>query len=258
MLTRRASVSLPKPLVADRRGAASTAHIDGAAPPAPGACLHPGGRGLTQHLIEACRFPAHACVLDLGCGAGDGVKMLSQAYAVQAYGIDERPEALYAGAHTWPNCPPCGGSLTCARLEGLPIASHTCDGLLAECSLSTVAHLDLALRECRRVLKAGGRLAITDLYLRSPHPGAPLPGLLDSAGWRAALAKHGFHIITQEDHTPALLAWVAQAMFAGQSLTSLWGCRPPAWANALPQSAKSLGYLMLIAQAAGASPLARM
>ena len=41
--------------------------------------------------------------------------------------------------------------------------------VLAECSLAAMAHLEETLAEFRRVLVPAGRLALSDVYVRSPQ-----------------------------------------------------------------------------------------
>jgi ubiquinone/menaquinone biosynthesis C-methylase UbiE len=160
----------------------------------------PGGLALTDRLLAACAFRPGARILDLGCGAGTTVRHLL-ARGLAAMGVDRDPAAL-AGP----------GPFLCALAERLPLADRSLDGVLMECSLSETDDPDRVLDQCRRVLRPGGRLGLTDLYARSGEARrAGGAGRLQS---RTALAKqleaHGFQPEWFEDCTPLLQAYFCQ------------------------------------------------
>jgi len=211
--------------------------------------LHPGGLELTSRAIDVGAFHCGERVLDVGCGCGTTVPLLAQSLGVRPAGIDLRLPALQDGQARFP-----GVSLACARAQQLPFGAETWDGLLAECSLSTMPNLALVLAECRRVLVQGGRLVISDLYRRAPTVDPGQATLLDQPGWLAQLESHGFSIRMWEDHTQALKIWAARAILSGRPLDSLWGCCPPMSGDKLPAALSQLrlGYFLLVAQKAEA------
>lgn len=212
--------------------------------------LHPGGLALTRRAAGLGGFQPGQRALDLGCGGGATVRWLAEAGGMRSAGIDLRLSALQAGATGQP-----GVNLVCAQAERLPFGDQTWDCLLAECSLSQVSDWRGLLAECHRVMVSHGCLVIGDLYWRglpADNQAAPdgkrfLPAALDQSGWVERLAQAGFETRYWEDHTPALKALAAQALWAGRPLTSLWGCRPetaPSWSAAKQRQS---GYFLLVA-----------
>lgn len=194
----------------------------------------PGGLALTDRLLEACAFPPGARVLDLGCGAGATVRHLL-ARGLAALGADPDPAA------------PAGpGPFLRARAERLPLAAGCLDGILMECSLSVTGDPDRALGECRRVLRPGGRLGLTDLYARGGTAGwAGCGGRLELRSvLEDRLAAHGFQVERFEDCTPLLQAWFGQLILdpglGGGGI--LGGCEPAAL------RAARAGYGLLVAR----------
>ena len=121
-----------------------------------GAPLRPGGLKLTEELIDLAEFRAGDRVLDIGCGLGASTRLLNRR-GVAAVGVD-----IDAGAVTDPWTP-----LVVADAARLPFADASLNGVVAECVVSTLANSGRALAEWARVLKAGGRLALSDVVSRA-------------------------------------------------------------------------------------------
>ncbi|MDR3374180.1 MAG: hypothetical protein P4L98_10665, partial [Ancalomicrobiaceae bacterium] len=84
------------------------------------------------------------------------------------------------------------------------------------------------LDEWFRILRPGGRLAISDVYRRAGEPDevAVSGDLAPFASWRRIafdLAAAGFSIQWFEDRSDVLANWVARFVFAQGSLEALWG-----------------------------------
>ncbi len=115
-----------------------------------------GRRTLVQRALEAQPVPP-GVVLDVGCGTGDNMEMLTAATGAPTLGTDL---SRYALQHAMRGAG--GGVRTLVALaEHLPVASGVC-ALVS--SMDVVEHLDddlVGLTEYRRVLVPGGLLLLT-------------------------------------------------------------------------------------------------
>ncbi|MCH8056655.1 MAG: class I SAM-dependent methyltransferase [Proteobacteria bacterium] len=178
--------------------------------------FHPGGEELTNRTVAAMNLPAGAAIADLGCGTGTTAIMLARYYdfvvsavdisaanierAVQRMGADQTTVRFYqADAHQ------------------LPFNDSELDGLIAECSFSLFSERETVLAEIRRVLKPGGKLAITDMATSGALPEdiagvlAPWTCLADAVDQETYLemfAAAGFKIQTMADESAGLISLV--------------------------------------------------
>ncbi len=221
---------------------------------AAGGLLRPGGMHLTERMLSCCDLPVQARILDLGCGSGSTAAYLLDA-GFRAAGVDHSAQLLQAGRQRQPELP-----LVCARAAALPVASETMDAVLAECSLSAISGRDDVLRECWRVLRFGGKLAVSDIYARNPEGVPALRRLPLSCGLREAISKdelilhleaHAFDMLAWEDHSEALKHLAAQLILSHGSLGNFLSCSEPAADPLDIQIAfgkARLGYYLLVAQ----------
>ena len=213
-----------------------------------GAPLRPGGDELSRLAFDCAGFSAGQRVLDLGCGVGVGTRLL-HARGCLAVGLDRASARLAQARRSEP-----GLVLVAGDGRRLPFADDSFDGIVAECVCSLIGYSAGFFAECARVLRPGGRLALTDLYARADAgtetPGdAALAGCLAGMTTRdaiiAALAGAGLRIETWQDHTPRLASFVAQLIFSGQGGEALYSGEGPAGAAAL--RARRPGYFLLVA-----------
>jgi SAM-dependent methyltransferase len=212
-------------------------------------CQHPGGLVLTQQVIAYCAFAAGAKVVDIGCGAGTTVEYLRTVCGLDAVGVDLSEVRLEQGRSRSAGLP-----LLQAAGEQLPFADAAADGVIAECSLSVMQDAGKVVAESSRILVDGGRLAITDVYVRNPDDSlsaCQLPGAGVGRDLTRLLAKNAFQIIVWEDRSVLLPEFVASYIMEHGSIEDFWQGMA---GNDLRQSARQtmdrprLGYFLLVAE----------
>jgi ubiquinone/menaquinone biosynthesis C-methylase UbiE len=174
--------------------------------------FHPGGEDLTRRTIAAMDLPAYATVADLGCGTGTTALMLTRDFNLQVSGVDlsaanieraiERTDTNSAAVR-----------FIQADAQKLPFDDNEFDGILAECSFSLFADQAAVLAEIKRVLKPGGRLAITDMAIGGPlpvdiaeviSPWTCLVDAMDRQSYAQGFAAAGFAIQVITDESAGL------------------------------------------------------
>ncbi|MGX8773484.1 MAG: class I SAM-dependent methyltransferase [Bacillota bacterium] len=125
----------------------------------------PGGFAVTDRALEIADYKAESRILDVGCGEGDTVDYLNK-MGMKAEGIDINLAKVDTAKKQYPGINVRFGDG--GILEDY--MSYTFDGIIMECSLSTLPQPDEALHEAYCVLKKGGRLIITDYYEIDPDP----------------------------------------------------------------------------------------
>jgi len=185
-----------------------------------GGPLRPGGLDITRHALDLVDLPDKARVLDAGCGFGATLALLDTFPGVRAVGLDRSLDKLRAVEQQGDR-----DSLVQADLHGLCLVDDCLDAVFCECTVSLLVDRMLALGEFRRVLRPGGALVMSDLYLRGNRPlqerisGASCcEGALPEKKIRGLLQRSGFDTVMWEDHTPALTRLAADLIFAGGSL----------------------------------------
>lgn len=123
-----------------------------------GATLRPGGLELTMRALELCAFKTGDKIMNLGCGPGESLALL-RSLGLNAWGLDQSAILLQEAIKH--------GPAVLARAQELPVQNAALDGVRAECVLSLMPDKLAVLREIRRALKNGGRLLLSDLFLKS-------------------------------------------------------------------------------------------
>ena len=193
---------------------------------AAGAEFRPGGLDLTEELAAECGLMQGQRVLDLGCGVGSTASYLARRWGVSVVGLDSSVGFIEEAESRDP-----GVTWTLGRAEEIPYGDGSFDAVFCECFLSTLDDPSRVLGEIRRVLRADGRLAVTDMYLRNPGNAPSLIGLpaascLRRAGCREAvvstLERADFSVRVWRDRSDALKAFTASMVFAYGSLARFW------------------------------------
>jgi SAM-dependent methyltransferase len=176
---------------------------------------HPGGAALSRRLADILELRPGQEVLDVACGAGTTALLLAKERGVKATGID-LGAAQVAQAQTRATGLALDNLVRfqLGDAERLPLDDGYFDAVVCECALCTFPHKPTAASEIARVLRRGGTLGITDVWL---EPGRLEPELAGIAGriacladaqpiavTRDLLASSGFHITTVERHDQAL------------------------------------------------------
>ena len=190
-------------------------------------CLRPGGLELTERLVALAGLRPATAALDVGCGAGATVALLTDRFGLRVTGVDASDAQVRRARAARPDL-----EFVCGRAEALPFAAGAFDAALCECVLSTVGERGRVLAETARVLAPNGVLLLSDLYVREGTEETPA-GALPSLGRRERvedlLGAAGFVVETWSDQTGVLARYLWEV--AGS---------PPARA-ASPRSGEALG-----------------
>jgi len=195
----------------------------GAAPATAENCCDP----ITANLYDgtqAAQIPEEALLASLGCGnptalaqlspgetvldlgSGGGIDVLLSARRVgptgKAYGLDMTDEMLALANANKRKSGIENVEFLKGEIEHIPLPDNSVDVIISNCVINLSADKDRVLREAFRVLKPGGRFAVSDVVTR----GEILPeirksvllwvgciaGALDENDYRAKLAAAGF------------------------------------------------------------------
>jgi SAM-dependent methyltransferase len=171
---------------ADTKACCATAYASPAARWLLGTRFHPGGAGLTEHLIRALAVGPGDTVADIACGLGESSLQVARSTGARAIGVDLSSDSIAAARREAEGADLAGSvEYLVADAEALPLADGSVDGVLCECSLCTFPDKPRAAAELARILRAGGRLALSDMVAEPER----LPDSLRTLeAWIACLA----------------------------------------------------------------------
>ena len=149
-------------------------------------------------------------VLDLGSGGGIDVLLSARRVGPtgKAYGLDMTDEMLVLARENQRRAGVDNVEFLKGEIENIPLPDNSVDVVISNCVINLSSDKDRVLHEAFRVLKPGGRLAVSDVVTRGDIPGilrenlelwvGCLAGALDEADYLAKLAAAGFDLISIE------------------------------------------------------------
>jgi len=233
--------------------------------------LHPGGAPLTAQLIDALDVGPAEVVADVACGPGASALQAAGRTGCQVVGVDLSPacierarkSALAAGVDRQ-------ARFVVGDAERLPLADASVDGVLCECALCTFPDKAAAAAEVARVLRPGGKLALSDMTAerdRLPHALRSLDGWIACVNDARPLAEiaslltdAGLEVIASERRDQALHAIVDRADGRLRVARALGAGAPPELAGSIERALtiisaareaiadRALGYGTIVAQ----------
>jgi len=188
---------------------------------------------ITSNLYDtaqAAQIPEEAMLASLGCGnptalaqlhlgevvldlgSGGGIDVLLSARRVgpagKAYGLDMTDEMLALANENKRKAGAENVEFLKGEIENIPLPDNSVDVIISNCVINLSADKDRVLREAFRVLKPGGRVAVSDVVTRGAIPSeirqrvllwvGCIAGALEETEYRAKLAAAGFEQIEVE------------------------------------------------------------
>jgi SAM-dependent methyltransferase len=216
-------------VVREKYGAAATRVAEGRASSCCGAAPGDGGAldPITSNLYDATQgaeVPEAALAASLGCGnptalaelkpgetvldlgSGGGIDVLLSARRVGptgfAFGLDMTDEMLALAAQNKAKSGLTNVQFLKGEIEAIPLPSDSVDVIISNCVINLSGDKDRVLKEAFRVLKPGGRFAVSDVVVRGEVPAAIkrsvelwvgcVAGALQDTEYLAKLAAAGF------------------------------------------------------------------
>jgi arsenite methyltransferase len=149
-------------------------------------------------------------VLDLGSGGGIDVLLSARRVgpAGKAYGLDMTDEMLALARENQRKAGVDNVEFLKGEIEAIPLPDDSVDVIISNCVINLSADKDRVLAEAFRVLRPGGRFAVSDVVVRGEVPAAIrrnvelwigcVAGALEEGEYRAKLAKAGFEAVDVE------------------------------------------------------------
>jgi len=154
-------------------------------------------------------------VVDLGCGGGLDVFLAAAKVGPtgKVIGIDMTPEMIERAranaARGVGGQPITNVEFHLAAIDRLPLADHSVDVVISNCVINLAPDKRAVFREIQRVLRPGGRVAISDIALKRPLPGELAADVMAYVGciagailiedYKTALTEAGFDSVAVID-----------------------------------------------------------
>jgi ubiquinone/menaquinone biosynthesis C-methylase UbiE len=179
---------------------------------------------------ETAGLPAEALLASLGCGnptalaqlapgevvldlgSGGGIDVFLSAKRVgptgKAYGLDMTDDMLALARENQRRAGVENVEFLKGEIEAIPLPENAVDVIISNCVINLSADKRRVLAEALRVLKPGGRFAVSDIVIRGEMPAALrrnvelwigcVAGALEEPEYRRLLAEVGFEAIEVE------------------------------------------------------------
>jgi arsenite methyltransferase len=192
-----------------------------------------GGDPITGNLYDAGQtagIPEKALLASLGCGnptalaelkpgeivldlgSGGGIDVLLSAKRVspggKAYGLDMTDEMLALARENQKKAAVTNVEFLKGEIENIPLPANSVDVVISNCVINLSADKDKVLAEAFRVLRPGGRFAVSDVVVRGDVPAdirknielwvGCVAGALQESEYNSKLSAVGFDQITIE------------------------------------------------------------
>jgi arsenite methyltransferase len=143
-------------------------------------------------------------VLDLGSGGGIDVLLSARRVgpAGKAYGLDMTDEMLALARSNAAKAGARNVEFLKGEIEAIPLPDASVDVIISNCVINLSGDKPTVLREAYRVLKPGGRFAVSDVVVRGPVPAVVrrsmelwvgcVAGALEESEFRSLLEEVGF------------------------------------------------------------------
>jgi len=143
-------------------------------------------------------------VLDLGSGGGIDVLLSAKRVGSSGfvYGLDMTDEMLALALANKARAGATNVAFLKGRIEDIPLPANSVDVVISNCVINLAADKSLVLRDAFRVLKPGGRFAVSDVVADGPVPAelrrdmeawvGCLAGALEISTYKSLLAEAGF------------------------------------------------------------------
>jgi ubiquinone/menaquinone biosynthesis C-methylase UbiE len=188
---------------------------------------------ITSKLYEGCEtegLPAEALAASLGCGnptalaelhpgetvldlgSGGGIDVLLSAKRVgpsgKVYGIDMTDEMLALARENQAKAGVANVEFLKGEIEAIPLPDQSVDVIISNCVINLSGEKERVLAEAFRVLRPGGRFAVSDIVVRGAVPteikksmelwAGCVAGALEEGEYKRLLAQAGFQNISIE------------------------------------------------------------
>jgi arsenite methyltransferase len=143
-------------------------------------------------------------VLDLGSGGGIDVLLSARRVGPtgKAYGLDMTGEMLELARKNQAEAGLTNVEFLEGEIESIPLPDASVDVIISNCVINLSGDKDRVLAEAFRVLRPGGRFAVSDVVVRGPVPDAIrksvelwvgcVAGALEESDYIARLGRAGF------------------------------------------------------------------